>query len=68
MNECSAPVKNVHDLQAGDIVHWPAGARSTVLDNDRLGYGQWRITLSPVDTNEIEQHDVPGGWLVYVDA
>lgn len=58
--------KRVRDLRAGDTFTL-AGlrVRAIVLDNERLGYGKWRVTYSREDTKHFFVTDLPGTDEVY---
>ena len=59
--------KLVRELRAGDTIRRTKGSPVTILDIERLGYGKWRVTLSPVNTNTIETCDVPGDCIVHIN-
>lgn len=61
-------MKNVHEMVAGDVVIWFGGAISLVLDNEEIGHGKMRITLSAIASDRISTLDVPRGWLFRVNA
>jgi hypothetical protein len=62
------PTKLVRELRASDTaVYWPGLGIAYVLDNERLGYGQWRVTLSPISNYRIVTEDVPGNWIIRLE-
>ena len=61
-----APTKPVHHLRQGDtVIHAGTRERMTVIDSERLGHGQWRVTFAVIGTEITRTHDLPGDHDMY---